>query len=77
MMEFGGFIECFIIILAALILLGPKELPTVLRAWGRILFKYRQMTAGFKRYMHHYMDEGQLDAFEKEAHKTSKKHDLS
>lgn len=66
--EFGGFLEILIIGVAALILLGPKELPVVLQAMGRLVFKCRQLTAGVRHYIDHHLHQGELDAFEESAH---------
>lgn len=75
MPDFGGFIELLIIAFAALLLLGPKELPVVLKSLGKIVYKCRQMTAGFRHYMDHHIHQGEIDAFEERAREQAKRHD--
>jgi Sec-independent protein translocase protein TatA len=67
MLEFGSLIEIFIIFVAALLLLGPKEIPVVFRFLGRLVYKVRSMTSGFRGYIDHHMQTGELDAFTKDA----------
>jgi Tat protein translocase TatB subunit len=63
MLEFGGFIEFFIIAVAALLLLGPKELPVVLRFLGKWIYKIKRATSGFKNYIDHHLETGEIEAF--------------
>lgn len=69
MLEFGRFIEIFIIALAALVLLGPKELPTVLRFLGKWAYKIKHHTSGLKNYIDHHMQTGEIEAFTEETFK--------
>jgi sec-independent protein translocase protein TatB len=53
--------EYLLIAVVALILLGPKELPVVLRTIGRWVAKARQLTANFERQMYALGENSPLD----------------
>jgi sec-independent protein translocase protein TatB len=63
MFELGTWGEILIIGFAALILIGPKELPTVLRACGRWAQKLRQMTFGIRQQLRSYIHEGEFEEY--------------
>jgi Tat protein translocase TatB subunit len=44
--------EILVILLAALLFLGPQKLPDAARQLGRALGEFRKMTAGFQRELH-------------------------
>jgi Tat protein translocase TatB subunit len=46
----GG--EILVILLAALLFLGPQKLPDAARQLGKALGEFRKMTAGFQRELH-------------------------
>lgn len=63
MFEFGTWGEIIIIAFAALILIGPKELPTVLRTCGRWMQKLRHLTFGLRQQLKTYIHEGEFDEY--------------
>ncbi len=65
MFDLGTWGEIFIIIVAALVLIGPKELPTVLRALGRLIQKLKNMSAGVRREFDKYIHEGEFEEYTK------------
>jgi sec-independent protein translocase protein TatB len=64
MFDLGTSAELLIIVLAVLILLGPKEIPTVLRFLGRMVYKFRSLTAGIRAEYAKYLQEGEFDAYQ-------------
>ncbi len=59
MFDFGvGYSELFVLALVAVIVIGPKDLPRVLRGFGQMMNKARGMAREFQ---------GQVDAAMKEA----------
>ena len=59
MFDFGlGYTEIFLVAVVAIIVIGPKDLPRVLRALGKTVAKMRGMAREFQ---------GQLDGAMKEA----------
>lgn len=68
MFDFGiGYTELVVIALVAIIVIGPKDLPRVLRGLGRMMTKMRGMAREFQ---------GQMDAAMKEAGLDEVKRDL-
>ena len=67
MLSLGSCGEILIIALAALILIGPKEAPVVIRACGRWLFRLRQFSRQIHQGINHLMEESELEAYEKSA----------
>ena len=67
MFDLGTWGEIFIIVVAALVLIGPKELPTVLRAIGRLIQKVKNLSAGFRREFDKYIHEGEFEEYTKGA----------
>lgn len=49
----GG--EVLVILLAALLILGPSKLPEVARQMGKALGEFRKVTSGFQRELHDAM----------------------
>ena len=45
MFDLGTWGELLIIAIVALVVVGPKDLPKVLKALGRLVYKARKMTA--------------------------------
>ena len=58
--------EYLLIIVVALVFLGPKELPVVLRTLGRWVAKARQMTGNLERQLYSLEDSNQTSFFEKD-----------
>lgn len=63
MLEFGTFSEIIIIVIAGVILLGPKELPRVLYQFGRWLQKLRNLTQQFRHGLDNYVEQGAFDEY--------------
>ncbi|MGB0934517.1 MAG: Sec-independent protein translocase subunit TatA/TatB [Alphaproteobacteria bacterium] len=51
MFDLGSWGEFLIIVMAALILLGPKELPVVMRTLGRWVYKVRRITSHYREHL--------------------------
>lgn len=56
-----GFSELLLIALAALIFIGPKDLPVVLRHIMKFLRELRDIGSGLKRQMNKVMEEAGID----------------
>ncbi len=68
MFEFGvGYSEFFVLAVIAVIVIGPKDLPKVLRAFGQFMAKARKMASEFQ---------GHVDAAMKESGVSDLKKDL-
>ncbi len=63
MLDLGSWGEILIIVVAALILLGPKELPVVLRTIGRALHHIRRITQEVRQSFSHYIHEGEFEEY--------------
>jgi len=62
MFDFGiGYTELVVIALVAIIVIGPKDLPRVLRGLGRMMTKARGMAREFQGHMDAAMKEAGLD----------------
>jgi sec-independent protein translocase protein TatB len=67
MFDFGiGYTELMVIAIAAVIVIGPKDLPKVLRAFGRTMNKMRGMAREFQGHLDQAMREAGLDEVKKE-----------
>jgi sec-independent protein translocase protein TatB len=67
MFDFGiGYTELFVIAVVAIIVIGPKDLPKVLRGFGRTMTKMRGMAREFQGHMDAAMREAGLDEVKKE-----------
>lgn len=64
-----GWSELLIIGIVALIVIGPKELPVVLRTVGQWMTKVRRMAAEFQSQFHEAMREAELAEMRKEFEK--------
>jgi len=64
--------KLFIIGVVALVVIGPKELPRVLRQAGQALGKMRRLSADFQRQFMDAMHEADLADLKAEAEKLSK-----
>lgn len=63
MLDLGSWGEFLIIAIAILVLLGPKELPTLLRTIGRWVYKIRQISAQLRRHVEPFLQEGEIQAY--------------
>src|SRR6195256_303759 len=61
-----GWSELLVIAVVALIAIGPKELPTVLRTLGQWMAKVRRMASEFQNQFHEAMREAELADLKKE-----------
>jgi sec-independent protein translocase protein TatB len=67
MFDFGiGYTELVVIALVAVIVIGPKDLPKVLRAFGRTTAKLRGMAREFQGHLDQAMREAGVDEVKKE-----------
>lgn len=69
MLNWGGWSEIIIIAVAALILIGPKELPEVMRTCGRWLYRLQKITAQFRYHFNDLIQEGQADEYDRAVRK--------
>ncbi len=77
MFEFGAFSEILIILVAGLILIGPKELPRVLYHCGRWLQKIRHLSHQLRQGLDHYVEEGAFDEYVESQNKKHLKKTIS
>ena len=67
MFDFGlGYSEIFVIAVVAIIVIGPKDLPRVLRALGKTMAKMRGMAREFQGHLDQAMREAGVDEIKKE-----------
>ncbi|HTN97198.1 MAG TPA: Sec-independent protein translocase protein TatB [Nordella sp.] len=67
MFDFGiGYTELMVVALVAIIVIGPKDLPKVLRAFGRTMQKVRGMAREFQGHLDEAMREAGVDEIKKE-----------
>jgi sec-independent protein translocase protein TatB len=67
MFDFGiGYTEIVVVVLVALIVIGPKDLPRVLRAFGKTMAKMRGMAREFQGHLDSAMREAGLDEVKKD-----------
>jgi sec-independent protein translocase protein TatB len=67
MFDFGiGYTEMFLVAVVAIIVIGPKDLPKVLRALGKTVAKMRGMAREFQGHLDGAMKEVGLDEVKKE-----------
>jgi len=67
MFDFGvGYTEMFLVAVVAIIVIGPKELPQVLRALGKTVAKMRGMAREFQGHLDSAMKDAGLDEVKKE-----------
>ena len=67
MFDFGvGYSEIFVLALIAIVVIGPKDLPKVLRAFGKTMSKLRGMAGEFQGHVDSAMKEAGLDDVRKD-----------
>jgi len=67
MFDFGfGYSEMFVVAVVAIIVIGPKDLPKVLRAFGKTIAKMRGMAREFQGHLDQAMKETGFDDVKKE-----------
>ena len=67
MFDFGiGYTEMFVVAVVAIIVIGPKDLPGVLRGLGKTIAKMRGMAREFQGHLDGAMKEAGLEDVKKE-----------
>jgi sec-independent protein translocase protein TatB len=67
MFDFGvGYSELFVLALIAVIVIGPKDLPKVLRAFGKMMTKARGMAREFQGHVDLAMKDAGLEDVKKD-----------
>ncbi len=67
MFDFGvGYTEMFLIAVVAIIVIGPKDLPAVLRAFGKTMAKMRGMAREFQGHLDGAIRDAGLDEVKKD-----------
>ena len=67
MFDFGvGYSEMFVLALIAVIVIGPKDLPKVLRGFGRMMTKMRGMAREFQGHVDSAMKDAGLEDVKKD-----------
>ncbi len=64
-----GLPEFLVILVVAVVVIGPKDLPQALYAAGKLFRKFRLLTADIQKSLDHIMREGELDDIVQEANK--------
>jgi sec-independent protein translocase protein TatB len=68
MFDFGvGYTELFVLALIAVIVIGPKDLPALLRKWGQFINKMRGMAREFQTHVDAAMKDTGLDELKRDA----------
>ena len=63
--------ELLVIAIVALVVIGPKELPGMLRSWGKWMAKARGMAAEFRGHVDEMVRQSELDEVKKQLESTS------
>src|SRR5687767_2285626 len=58
--------ELLVIAVVALVVIGPKELPGLLRSWGQWMAKMRGMAAEFRGHVDEMVRQSELDEVKKQ-----------
>lgn len=67
MFDFGvGYTEMFLIAVVAIIVIGPKDLPAVLRGFGKAMAKMRGMAREFQGHLDSAIRDAGLDEVKKD-----------
>ena len=61
MFDIGGW-ELALIVVVAVFVIGPKELPATLRTFGRVMARVRSLTTSFRMHVDEMIREAELDA---------------
>lgn len=73
MFDLGSWGELIIIAFAALVLLGPKEIPHLLRFLGRWLSRFRRMSQSCRHQIDLYLNQGELEEYQDHARTKAEK----
>ncbi len=60
-----GYSEILVIAIVLIVVVGPKDLPKMLRAFGKTMTKFRQMSGDFQRQFNDALKEAELDEVRK------------
>ena len=63
--------ELLVIAIVALVVIGPKELPGLLRSWGNWMAKMRGMAAEFRGHVDEMVRQSELDEVKKQLESTT------
>ncbi len=66
MFDIGGW-ELALIVVVAVFVIGPKELPATLRTFGRVMARVRSLTTSFRMHVDEMIREAELDDLRKAA----------
>lgn len=69
MFDLGSWGEFIVILIVALILIGPKEIPGLLRTLGKCIAKLRRLTADFKKIIDHQIEEAEIEDYKRKSQK--------
>jgi sec-independent protein translocase protein TatB len=58
--------ELLVIVIVALVVIGPKELPSLLRTWGKWMAQMRGMAAEFRGHVDEMVRQSELDEVKKQ-----------
>src|SRR5215475_16141376 len=58
--------ELLVIAIVALVVIGPKELPNLLRSWGKWMAQMRAMAAEFRGHVDEMVRQSELDDVKKQ-----------
>ena len=70
MFDLGSWGEFLIIAIAALVLIGPKEMPGLLRTLGRWIYKAKKAFHSFRKTYDIYLQEGEIEEYIKETNQS-------
>lgn len=56
-----GYSEILVIAIVLIVVVGPKDLPKMLRAFGKTMTKFRQMSGDFQRQFNEALKDAELD----------------
>lgn len=62
--------ELLVIAIVALVIIGPRELPGMLRSWGRWMARARGMAAEFRGHVDEMVRQSELDEVKKQLEST-------
>ena len=58
--------ELLVIVIVALVVIGPKELPGLLRTWGKWMAQMRAMASEFRGHVDEMVRQSELDEVKKQ-----------
>ena len=67
-----GWTEMLVIAIVMIVVVGPKDLPNMLRTFGRTTAKLRAMAADFQKQFNEALKEAELDTVKKDVEKLAR-----